>query len=82
MNFFLVSKEPGVLYFLLVVLAALAIGTLLITRLSRLFYQKKNYLELPTLKRLVIATIALIISGSLSALGVFYLGSFLSAIQS
>jgi hypothetical protein len=82
MNFFVVSKELGVLYFLLVVLATLAIGTLLITGLSRLFYRETNYLELPTVKRLVIASIALAISGSLSFLGVFYLGSFLSATQS
>jgi hypothetical protein len=82
MNFFVVSKELGVLYFLLIVLATLAIGTLLITGLSRLFYRETNYLELPTVKRLVIASIALAISGSLSVLGVFYLGSFLSATQS
>jgi hypothetical protein len=82
MNFFVVSKELSVLYFLLVVLATLAIGTLLITGLSRLFYRETNYLELPTVKRLVIASIALAISGSLSILGVFYLGSFLSATQS
>jgi hypothetical protein len=81
MNLLLATAQPGVLYYLLFVLAALAFGTLMISFLSRLFYREKQYLELPLPKRLVIASLTLVISGSLSAAGVFYLSTLLSASQ-
>ena len=82
MNLLLAAAQPGVLYYLLFVLAALAFGTLMISFLSRLFYREKQYLELSIQKRLIIASLTLVISGSLSAVGVFYLSSLLSALQS
>lgn len=81
MNLLLATAQPGVLYYLLFVLAALAFGTLMISFLSRLFYREKQYLELSLQKRLIIASLTLVISGSLSAPGVFYLSTLLSALQ-
>ena len=81
MNLLLAAALPGVIYYLLLVLAALAFGTLMIPFLSRLFYREKQYLELPLAKRLVIASLTLVISGSLSAAGVFSLSTLLSALQ-
>lgn len=81
MNFLIVTAQPGIFYYLLFVLASLAFGTLMISFLSRLLYREKQYLELSLKKRLVIASLTLAISGTLSAVGVFYLSTILSSLQ-